>query len=241
MKLPIIEKLTVVQKSKTYEIVLEQIRNLIISGDILPGEKLPGERDLSKRLNVSRASVRIAIKLLEFMDLVEVRPGSGIFVANSQPNQRLMSKFEELEISQQHPLLDLIEARKDIEPYMAGIAAERASEKDIDSMQKVLNEMETAVQRGTQWIDRASQFHLLISQATHNIILYRIGALLQDLMNESKEISLREKKRASQSVKEHQALLKAIQAHNSDLAKEKMKIHLSNVEKLLKKAGIKKI
>ena len=123
---------------------------------------------------MSRASVRIAIKLLEFMDLVEVRPGSGIFVANSQPNQRLMSKFEELEISHQHPLIDLIEARKDIEPYMAGIAAERASKEDIDSMQKVLDEMNTAVQQGTKWIDMAGQFHLLISQATHNIILYRI-------------------------------------------------------------------
>lgn len=226
----ILDKFEAVQKSKTYQIVLEQIRALIISGDILPGEKLPSERELSRKLNVSRASVRIALKLLEFMNLVEVRPGSGIFVAEPHSDQGLGGDFDRLGISQQHPILDLLETRKDIEPYMAALAAERATEKDILSMEAALADMESAVQKGAHWVNKANIFHILIARATHNIILYRIALLLQDLMKESKEISLKQKSRAERSFREHLAILEAIKNHDTVSAREKMLLHLQEVD-----------
>ena len=232
------DKLKIVSRKNTYEIVLEQLKNLIISGDIPPGQKLPGERILADKFKVSRTSVRIALKLLEFMNLVEIRHGSGIVVTSQQVLYKASIHFEWMEILKQHPLMDLIEARKGFEPYMAELAAKNATKEKIIAIENYLKDMELSINNKNNGIKQASSFHELIFKASNNIILNQIGLMLNSLMYESKKVSMTRKTGISQSLKEHREIFDAIKQHNPKLANEKMYQHLINVEKNLKKAGI---
>ena len=232
------DRLKIVSKKNTYEIVLEQLKSLIISGDIRPGEKLPGERVLADKFKVSRTSVRMALKLLEFMNLVEIRHGSGIVVTSQQVLNKASIHFEWMEILKQHPLMDLIEARKGFEPYMAELAAKNATEEDIIAMEMDLKDMESTIKSKDHGIKQASFFHELIFRSSKNIILNQIGLMLKNLMNESKKVSMTRRASASQSLREHREIFDAIKQHNQELANKKMYQHLINVEKNLKKTGI---
>ncbi|RKX86747.1 MAG: hypothetical protein DRP57_00790 [Spirochaetes bacterium] len=231
-------KLKKIYKKSAYEMILEQLKELIINGDFSPGQKLPGERILSQRFQSSRTSVRIALKLLEFMKLIEIKPGKGIFVVSNNTSIGHYPQFEWLHKLKQHPLMDLIEARKGIEPYMAELAAEHATVEDINKMEKELESMKLSIKNQKYGIEEASCFHELIFSASGNLILCQIGKSLKSLMYESKKISMTEGNRASQSLKEHQNILYAVKKHDKNLARQTMLKHLNNVEKNLKNKGI---
>lgn len=232
--LKITDKLNIVKKQNTYEIIVEQIEELILSGELKPGEKLPGERVLSTKLGSSRTSVRLAIKLLEFMNLLEVRPGSGVYVVPKDILEKatINNKIQNLIV--QHPLMDLIEARKCFEPFMAALAAENSTAEEIAEMENNLESMEKRIEKGEEIIKQAVTFHELIYKASKNIILNQIGLIIHNLSDESKRVTLLKYEHTVQSLNGHKKILSAIKAHDSNLASEYMLEHLTGVEKHLK-------
>ena len=172
------------------------------------------------------------------MNLVEIRHGSGIIVTSQQVLNKASIHFEWMEILKQHPLMDLIEARKGIEPYMAELAAKNITEEEITAIENDLIDMEISIKNKNNGIEEASSFHELIFKASKNIILNQIGLMLKSLMYESKKVSMTRRKSVSQSLREHKEIFNAIRQHDQKLANERMYQHLINVEKNLKKAGI---
>ncbi len=227
-------KIQKIKKKNTYEIVLEQLKDLIVNKELKPGEKLPGERDLAKEFQVSRTSIRIALKLLAFMNFVEIKPGKGIFVASNSRLKDTFARVEWIGSFQRNPLIELIEARKGIEPYMAELAAIHATEEDISEMEKELEKMALSIQRKKYGIEEASCFHEMIFKASGNLILRQIGENLKSLMYESKKVSMKEGNRAHESLSEHRGILEAIKERNPELARQRMFNHLINVEKNLR-------
>ena len=232
------DKLTAIRKQNTYEIIIDQLKSLILSGELKPGQKLPGERSLSEKFGASRNSVRLALKLLEFIDLLEIRPGSGVYVSSKPLKGQMYNSAQWMSLLKQHPLKDLIEARKCFEPYIASLAAKNAEESEIAEMEEDLASMEAAVNSRKKAIHQAARFHELLVGACKNIILTQIGMMLNDLGNESKRVSLIKQENTKQSLEEHREILAAVRAGDSEAASEAMLKHLSSVEKHLSREGI---
>ena len=123
-----------VATQRLYEQVAGQVTELVARGEFKPGDRLPPERDLAKVLGVSRPTVREAMIALEIAGLVEVRVGAGTFVtdkARTAPRGRL---FEGVGSSP----LELIAARRTIEPEVAALAAQLATQSEIAAIAETI-------------------------------------------------------------------------------------------------------
>lgn len=122
MRLKPIEK-----RERVYQAVIQQIKQSIEQGEILPGEKLPSERTLAETLGVSRTSIKEAMTVLESTGVIDVRPGVGMFV-REESERSLLLKFSMILDEKEEKLDDLIELRQAIEGDAAFYAAIRITE-----------------------------------------------------------------------------------------------------------------
>ncbi|MBT6586541.1 MAG: FadR family transcriptional regulator, partial [Gammaproteobacteria bacterium] len=148
-------------QDRLYVRVARRIENLVSSGEVGAGDKLPSERDLAEMLQVSRPSIREAMIALEVSGVIEVRTGSGIYVADQ--SRRLSSRVADEGIGP----FEILEMRLLIEPETCALAAERISDDQLEQLRKIYNEMGRT--NGTSEVEAFdSQFHNLIAEASEN-------------------------------------------------------------------------
>jgi len=163
------DKFRKVEHTRMAEAVVEQVEEMILHGTLRDGERLPSERDLADRLDVSRQTLREALKALEEKGLVESRQGGGTFIANivgsaiSEPLVELFSRHEEA-------YLDYMEFRLLLEAKAAGLAAERATPFDRQIIRARFDAMAAAHDQDDAARDAEldADFHFSIAEATHN-------------------------------------------------------------------------
>jgi DNA-binding FadR family transcriptional regulator len=167
--------------------VVTQILALLRSGSIRPGDLLPPEPELMRLTGVGRSTVREAIRTLETLQLVEVRQGRGTVVAGA-PGDRLDDPHMLLFISDHRALLDVIEARRAIEPLIARLAAQRATPADIERLGRALATIK-AILAGdiapSVWREAHLEFHAALAHATHNVVVTRMWASVATFLRES--------------------------------------------------------
>jgi GntR family transcriptional repressor for pyruvate dehydrogenase complex len=120
-----------------------------------------------------------------------------------------------------------------IEPDLAALAARRASFEQILKMREVLREQEASVRQGETGIKADSTFHFLMAEAAGNEILLRIMDSLMDLLRETRETSLQAGGRSIRSLKQHKALLRAIETRDPAAAERHMREHITEMEQLV--------
>jgi GntR family uxuAB operon transcriptional repressor len=217
--------LQAVEPRRLYRQIADQIAELIASGEFLPGARLPAERELATSLGVSRASVREAIISLEMGGLVQVRVGTGIFVAApaSQPaaaGDAGPGPFE------------LLQARKLIEGEIAAVAASMAAQPDLDYLGRCLKRMQAHVDDFAVREASDREFHLGIAKATGNGSLELV---VEELWNQRAELWGRLQQHfhtpelARKTIRDHAAILSAIAAHDPEGARAAMHRHLTRV------------
>src|ERR671925_877628 len=136
-----------IKKTRIHEEVFSQIHELIRQGRFKARDQLPSERELAETFKVSRTSVREALRALETQGLIISRTGMGNFVADL-PVESLVAPLAKLLIEEKTALADIFEMRKLIEPHIAAMAAERATNSDIERMKRILAKQSAAVNRG---------------------------------------------------------------------------------------------
>lgn len=218
-----------IQKTRSYEAIVDQIRQQIDAGVLRPGDRLPPERDLALALSVSRATLREAFRVLEHTGLVESRIGQGRFVAelrHSSPQGNLPS-----EALEEAAILDFLEVRRALEVPMAGLAAERASEEDLAQMEQALDMPPEEDETG---LNSDSAFHLGLARASRNVVYTRFVSselfLLYRLAMASTLLPLR---RTRTNV-EHRGILDAIRRHDRSAAEMAVRSHIDNIEQNLR-------
>ncbi len=162
-----------VQTRRTFEEAAEQIADKIRTGELRQGDKLPGERALAAQMEISRPTLREAVKVLVEAAVLEVRrgPGGGMFVATDVVPVDLVRRVTELKLSEAEAVL---EARRLIEPQVARLAAERATEDDLAPLEHTIIEMREIVARGyrpddeDRFLQLDVQFHLALARAAGN-------------------------------------------------------------------------
>lgn len=223
-----------IQHNITADAVVDQIEELILQGVLRSKDRLPAERELAKKVDVSRPILREAIKTLEERGLIETRHGEGTFVADligtvfSDPVIALFGRKPQA-------VQDYLEFRRDIEAIAAGRAAERATEADKEILTRLMTDMVAAHERGT-FDDEAAidvEFHMAIGESTHNIMLlhtlrscYRF---LADGIFYSRTKLYAFSDSSARILEQHRRIYDAIMAGNAEAARDASRAHIDFV------------
>ncbi len=229
MELPDLEP---VKSRRIYEEIVRQVKALIAEGRLKSGDQLPPERDLAAQFNVSRTSVREALRTLESLGLIEIRPGEGTFVQEVSV-ESLIEPLAHVILSQREAVGELFEARRLLEPALAGLAARRATQDDLHEMERILEEQAKEVAAGLTGLAQDAAFHASIAASVRNRAITRIVHALMDLLTQSREESLQTPGRPTRSHQDHRRILDAIRRRDESGARRAMLDHLDAVEALV--------
>jgi len=232
-----------VKKTKIYEEIVSKVKDMIDDNRLKSGEKLPGERELAEVFQVSRSSVREALRSLESHGYLESRQGDGTYIAR-QPVESLVNPLASVILTEKDGQMELFEMRRMIEPQVAYLAAERATPEEIDMMEEALDLQEEEIAQGETGTEIDKTFHYLMAKATKNKVFIRIADSIMDLLAESRDRYLQVQGRPEKSIARHRQLLEAIKEGNPERAAEIMREHLVDIENSLfaaqRKEGLNK-
>jgi DNA-binding FadR family transcriptional regulator len=218
--------LQAVLPTRLYRQIADQIAELIASGEFPAGSRLPAERELAVSLGVSRTSVREAIISLEMSRLVEVRVGTGIFV--TAPGTHAHGNGADAGPGP----FELLDARKLIEGEIAALAAKNGKADDFEALQRSVESMEAHLDDFAMRESVDRDFHLRIAQATGNSSLELV---VDGLWNQRAELWGRLQHHfhtadlASQTIRDHAAIARAIAARDPAAARAAMHRHITRV------------
>ncbi|MCY3780398.1 MAG: FadR/GntR family transcriptional regulator [Chloroflexi bacterium] len=215
-----------------------QIKALIEEGRLKPGDKLPAERELIKRLSVSRASLREALRVLEVLGLIEVRTGIGAFVKQTDAGA-LPAEWSALLIKTQQEVIDLLEVREALEARAVELAVQKASEEDLEGCSLTLAKMKQSA--NTNDVDAAIQsdieFHQLISKMSQNKFLIELSDSISHVLLDARYAFFRQPNRILVSWQQHCRVVEALVKRDSQAAAEAMLQHLQDSKEVVKRLG----
>ncbi|MGH2409347.1 MAG: FadR/GntR family transcriptional regulator, partial [Chloroflexota bacterium] len=215
-------------RTRLYKQIVIQLQQDILSGRLAPGHRLPAERDLATQYGVSRASVREALSALESRGFIQSRQGGGTIV-RPMAGGALGDPLGSLLSSSGSAIRDPLEVRYIFEPHTTYLAAERATEAEIEAMSELLRTQETAIAAGSASLDQDTAFHFAIARASHNNLIVTIVGHINEALRETREWSLRAKGGAANSLRHHHRILAAIATHDAAAAQAAMAEHLKDV------------
>jgi GntR family transcriptional regulator, transcriptional repressor for pyruvate dehydrogenase complex len=218
-----------VKKTKVYEKVAQQIQGLIRDGLLKPGDRLPPERELAETFQVSRSSLRDALRVLEVMGLVAPRQGEGTVVKDLSA-ESLIQPLATILAHKRELVGELLDLRRILEPPLAGRAAARATEEEHEAMEAILKRQKEKVERGMLAVEEDNEFHYAIARAARNSVLLKVLDVFMDLLRESRERSLQTEGRLQKSFAGHRRILNAIKRRDAHGAEIAMRRHIEEIE-----------
>jgi GntR family transcriptional regulator, transcriptional repressor for pyruvate dehydrogenase complex len=213
--------------------VFEQIRELIYKGEFKPGQQILPERELAVSMAVSRTSVRNAINKLVTMGLLEHRQGQGTFV--SSPDNRKGNPLAAAMATEDATLDDLLEVRLGLECNAALLAAQRATETDLNAMLKSIEEMEEDLATTDKISTEAdAAFHMAVTFSTKNPVLIHLMRNFYDFLFIGIKKNLThmymDRNALVAVLEHHKAVYDAIMARKPEEAHDAMRTHIQYVQ-----------
>lgn len=209
--------------------IVEQLKDLIIQGELRPGDRLPPEIDLAKKLGVSRPSVREALRALTALGLIE-RSHEGTFVRPDE-HKLFVEPFSYLVTLKKITFSELFETRRALETELAGLAAERADADDIQKMRLALERMANHADESDVFVASNVAFHMAVAEAAKNRVLCQMWHAVRGEIVQTQLQGACLSEVVQQSIGDHERILKAIQQRNRTKAIRAMTRHLNNVQK----------
>ena len=222
-------------KKKLSDSVLDEIRRMIIDGDIKEGDKLPNQNDFAAQLGVSRPSLREALQTLHRIGAIKQRPGLGTVLVSRAPIL-LPDDLDLPLMSDSQATIELIETRRLIESGMMELAVERATEKEVRQIGKVMDDMTAAADKGdiNEYQEKDLIFHVLIAKATHNRFIIRLFQNIRQSLDQFlKEAFSAMPERIPLSLANHLSIYEALCAKDKNRALAAMTEHLLQVQDAL--------
>jgi GntR family transcriptional repressor for pyruvate dehydrogenase complex len=198
-----------------------------------PGDRLPSERDLCKRFEASRGSVREALTALEFMRVVERRPNSGIYLQSLTKDTSVdaMVMFQDVGV----PLLpqemaDFLETRRILEIESFKLACERRTDEDLVNLQGILDTCEELIEKGESIAEQDAIFHLALVEAGHNQVYLRLVNSFYLTSRKRRNQFFDSVEQSIRSHADHLKLFKALKQRDVDAATRVLAKHMATVE-----------
>lgn len=196
-----------------------------------PGEKLPNENDLSMELNISRTTLREAVRILATNGILEIQRGRGTYVKND-------FQFEDLEelttLSKiKTNAKDLYEMRLIFEPEAAYLATKRASDTEIKRILLLRKQIEDKIEKGEDRTEAEQAFHKSIAKATHNEFMNKLMPVIYQAIDKGVALSEEKELAVKDTINDHKMITEFMEARNAEGAKNAMKIHILHAMKEL--------
>jgi len=213
---------------KASDILADHLRQQILSGELEEGVFLPVERDLAATSGLSRGTVREALRILEIEGLVDIRPGRSGGTAVRRPGlQPFERSIQGFVLGRRIRLPSVVEVREAVEPFAAGLAAERRTEEELHAITEATTAVEAAVDDLDRFLDENVVWHVSIARASHNELIFALMSSLSNLIRQGTDIpdfNREETKRLT--VKAHRRVLRAINEGKRDEAFVAMSRHV---------------
>lgn len=225
----VLNSFTEIEVEKPVDKIIRQIRDLISSGQLKPGDRLPSERQLSERLGIGRTHVRDAIRKLEFYGILKTLPQSGTVVAGIglEALEGLISDILKLEDSD---FFSLVETRVLLESESAKLAAIRRTEADIMELQQVLDNYKRKAILGDPAVEEDFMFHLKIAEISKNSVIKSLMMIIApEIMQIYRKLNVCNDRKANVAYDEHIELFNAINEGKSEEATRLMAKHLQGI------------
>jgi len=205
--------------------VVNHIRALLEKGVMRPGDRIPPERELARKLKISRASVRTGIGYLVAMGVVSVRHGVGTFIKDgpaefSKASLALMSALYGFQFWQ------MLEARLIVESCLAALAAERGKEEHHAELAEQVADMFASTESPTEFLVHDMLFHRTVAKASGNPILAAIIETITVAMYEKRRNAFEHASYLRELAEMHRKIYSAIRAHDPGEARKQMELHL---------------
>ena len=166
-----------------FEAVCDRIREQLMSGELKPGDRLPGDKELAARFGIGRAAARDALRSLETSRLVQARTGiNGGFYIRSGDGEGLAQTVQDMVSLSQASIESVTEARVEIVCVATRLACQRATEEDLEAIQRDVDYHRELFRggHGSRNTRSVTEFYRLIARATHNdVIVMMVDALTQ--------------------------------------------------------------
>jgi GntR family transcriptional repressor for pyruvate dehydrogenase complex len=207
---------------------VNKIRELIIAGELQPGDRLPQESALADQLGISRNSMREAVRILEQMRVLNVRHGSGTYVSSLEPSVLLEGISFAVEMMRDQTLREVIEVRQLLEPAATRLAVQRMTPDNLELIRAAF-EVHRAQTSIEDLVHFDLEFHSAIIRAANNSTLFSI---LDGLS--TKTVRLRiwggivSENAVNLTIDHHEQILKAIEAGDAHLAEATALVHVTH-------------
>lgn len=229
-----------IKSKRTTEIILEQIKQFMIDGQLNLGDKLPTEMELAERFQVSRTSIRESLSALSLTGILEIRQGEGIFVKHS-PSNAVIEPLSFILLMEKNSVQNILEVRKALEIVAVDLAAQRRSEQDIDRLKDLIGKMEEDLPEANNSELLDLEFHLALATASRNPLLDRLMNTVQEIIGQTLHVTRTLWMMSSQEgttqrlYEEHRNIFLAVANGDNEQARSFMYEHLSKVETQLQR------
>jgi GntR family transcriptional repressor for pyruvate dehydrogenase complex len=219
----------IVQTSRLYEQIVQQIEASINSGQLKLGDQLPAERELAQQFGVSRTAVREAVKTLREKGLVEAHPGRGTFITNGSSHSIWQSLDRMIRDGQPEAMVHLVEVREILEPEIAALAADRAEKDDIAAMREAVEAMDNSKTEPETFIEADLDFHLALAEAASNPLILSLIDSIVGVLREQRMGIFAVEGGPERGQYHHKKILEAVEHRDSNGARASMRAHLRQV------------
>jgi len=209
---------------------IAKIKDMIVSGELQPGDRLPRESDLARRLGISRNSLREAVRALSLVRILDVRQGDGTYVTSLESHVLLDAISFLMDLHHDRNVVHILEARRVLEAATAALAAQYIDEDELSELHRLMDE---AAECATieEFVDNDLEFHRRIAIAARNPVLV---ALLDSLASRTSRARIwrgvMQSDSRERALTEHRAIVAALAEHRPDHARAWAAVHVSGVE-----------
>jgi GntR family transcriptional repressor for pyruvate dehydrogenase complex len=212
--------------SQVFDHLMEQIRN----GTTQPGDRLPTEKELVARLGVSRTCVREAVKALEALRLVTVRPKIGAVL--QQPSGAALFNAELFSAAAHSEKKDvLMEFRKIVETGLVSLAAEKANSGDLSAIAKTIEQYEQALKEHKPPYQADVDFHVAVAIASKNLLGRMVLENIAKPLAQQLQLANSVQNAPEEGLRDHLKIFGAISERNPGKARAAMRQHMENAER----------
>jgi GntR family transcriptional regulator, transcriptional repressor for pyruvate dehydrogenase complex len=215
---------------------IEAIRQMILSGQLGPGDRLPREADLADRLGLSRSSLREAVKALALINVLTVRQGDGTYVTSLDPAVLTDAFSFIFDFHQEAAVAQILQVRRILEPAATAIAAVQMPQDQIDGLADLLATLDDASSID-DWIRVDTEFHIRIAAGTGNPLLC---SLLEAMFGRTRLARTwrghLQKDALQRTQAEHVAIQRALAARDPELARSWATAHIAGVEEWVRQS-----
>ena len=219
----------VVDRKTLSKQIAEQLLAMLREGQLKPGDQLPPERELAARMQVSRPSLREALRALAIMNVLEVRQGAGTFVTSLETDL-LLEHLDFVVSLDDSSLLDLFEARKIVELGIVDLAAQRITDEELAELEQGLSRTWKTVDDAAAFLEADADLHKAITRSARNPIMSRVIDSIDKLLLLSRSRTIELPGVRHRTAEDHEAIVTALAQRDAERAREAMLQHLNHVE-----------